>query len=95
MRLLFFISEEAVPKQISNQSPLSESIARKRRTVLLSLFGIFLLFLFSLIFRMQIFEHGIFKDKVLNQITVGSSLPAERGNIYDRNGNLLATNRTV
>jgi len=84
-----------VPKPISNQSPLSESIARKRRTVLLSLFGIFLLFLFSLIFRMQIFEHGIFKDKVLNQITVGSSLPAERGNIYDRNGNLLATNRTV
>ena len=37
----------------------------------------------------------MYSDKVLNQITIGSSLAAERGDILDRNGNVLATNRTV
>ena len=73
----------------------TESIARKRRYVLISIFGIALLFLFSILFRLQILEYGVYGDKVLNQITVGSSLAAERGEILDRNGNVLATNRTV
>lgn len=73
----------------------TESKARKRRYLLLSIFGILLLLLVSILFRLQILEYGTFGDKVLKQITVGSSLPAERGAIYDRNGNLLATNRTV
>lgn len=73
----------------------TESKTRKRRYILLSLFGIILLFLFSLIFRLQILEYGVYGAKVLNQITVGSSLAAERGEILDRNGAVLATNRTV
>lgn len=81
--------------QISAQSTSAESIGRKRRRILLSLFGILLLFLLSLLLRLQIFEYGTFEDKVIKQITVGSAFAAERGSIYDRNGNLLATNRTV
>lgn len=81
--------------KISAQSASAESLGRKRRRILLSVFGILLLFLVSLILRLQIFEYGTFEDKVIKQITVGSSLAAKRGDIYDRNGNLLATNRTV
>lgn len=80
---------------ISPQRPATESRTRKRRYLLLAIFGTALLFLFSILFRLQILEYGTYGDKVLRQITVGSSLPAERGDILDRNGVLLATNRTV
>lgn len=73
----------------------TESRTRKRRYMLILIFGIVLLFLVSLLFRLQILEYGVYAGKVLNQITVGSSLAAERGEILDRNGNVLATNRTV
>lgn len=75
--------------------PDRESVTRKRRLTLLITFGLLAAFLFSILFRLQILEHGAFGERVLHQITVGSSLSANRGNIYDRNGNLLATNRTV
>lgn len=73
----------------------TEGVTRRRRYILISIFGIVLLFLFSLLFRLQILEYGVYGNKVLHQITVGSSLPAERGEILDRNGNVLATNHTV
>ena len=73
----------------------TESVTRRRRYILISVFGIVLIFLFSLLFKLQILEYGIYGNKVLNQITVGSSLPAKRGEILDRNGNVLATNHTV
>ena len=72
-----------------------ESRTRKRRYALVLIFGITLLFLFSLLFRLQILEYGVYTGKVLNQITVGSSLAADRGDILDRNGNVLATSHTV
>ena len=33
-----------------------------------------------------------YQDKVLSQITTETPIPATRGNIYDRNGNILASN---
>lgn len=33
-----------------------------------------------------------YQDKVLSQITTETKIPATRGNIYDRNGNILASN---
>jgi len=73
----------------------TEALTRRRKHILISIFGIALLFLFALLFRLQILEYGVYGNRVLNQITIGSSLPAERGEILDRNGNILATNRTV
>ncbi len=72
-----------------------EGRTRRRRTALLCIFALVLLFLFSILFRLQIFEHASYESKVFHQITVGSSYPADRGEILDRNGNVLATNRTV
>ena len=73
----------------------TEGLARRRRLILLSLFGILFLLLLSILFRLQIFEYDAFGNKVLNQITVGSSLSAKRGIIYDRNGVILAESKTV
>ena len=33
-----------------------------------------------------------YQDKVLSQITTETKIPATRGNIYDVNGNILASN---
>lgn len=68
---------------------------KKRFTALLILFSVFASYLLITLFRMQLFGFEKYQQKVLDQITVGSSLSAKRGKIYDRNGNLLATNQTV
>ena len=68
---------------------------RRRGTALLLIFCILLSALGVVLFRMQIFGYEEYQQKVLDQITVGSALKANRGNIYDRNGNLLATNITT
>ena len=67
-----------------------------RRTVALFLsFLIFSSYLLSVIFRLQFFDYEKYREKVYAQITTESALIAERGNIYDRNMNLLATTKTV
>ena len=68
---------------------------RRRGISLLFLFLGVILFLLAVLFRMQVFRYEEYQQKVLDQITVGSSLKADRGNIYDRNGNLLASSKTT
>lgn len=43
----------------------------------------------------QIKEREYYEGKVLNQLTIQTEINPERGTIYDRNGNILATNKTV
>ena len=74
---------------------LHQAVNRKRVAILLIIFGLITLYLLFFFFRLQIFDYGVYQEKVINQITVGSSLPASRGIIYDRNGNILAENKTV
>jgi len=71
------------------------AIRKNRLLILLAAFGALSLFLLFTLFRLQIIDHEAYQQKVIEQITVGSSLPANRGVIYDRNGNVLATNKTV
>lgn len=68
---------------------------KKRCLVLLCVFALLFSALTATLFRMQIFCYEEYQQKVLEQITVGSSLKADRGNIYDRNGNLLASTKTT
>ena len=67
----------------------------KRTTALLISCLVLASYLLTVIFRLQFFEYDKYKEKVYNQITTESTLIAERGNIYDRNMNLLATTKTV
>ncbi len=43
----------------------------------------------------QIEMHDYYETKVLNQLTIQTSVTPERGIITDRNGNILAANKTV
>lgn len=43
----------------------------------------------------QLKMHDYYQSKVLNQITYENEVTPERGTIMDRNGNILATNKTV
>ncbi len=63
------------------------------------LFGILLVvvafFLIVALFRLQILQHDYYRKAVMDQLTYETEVNPERGNIYDTNGNILATNATV
>ena len=61
---------------------------------LLALFLVLVLLLMR-IFAIQFFGFGKYQKKVLDQLTTESPVRAARGLISDRNGRVLATNRTV
>ncbi len=71
------------------------SVTKKRLGIIAVAFLLFLSYLFINLFKLQILSNQYYKDKVYDQITTSSALKAERGNIYDSNMNLLATNKTV
>ena len=71
------------------------AIRGQRLKFLLSFFGALTLFLLITLLKLQVFGYESYQSKVIEQITVGSSLSAERGIIYDRNGVVLAENKTV
>ena len=67
-----------------------------KRTTLLALFllaAAVLLLVRILIF--QTFGYEKYQSKVISQMTTESVVTAKRGTIYDRNGKILATNRTA
>ncbi len=79
-----------------NTTPLvSGALSAKRSFAILCVFLAVLLCLICVLFSMQMCRHAEYQEKVLNQITVSSGLKADRGTIYDTNGNILATNITV
>ncbi len=52
-------------------------------------------FLIVRIFVIQTFQYDMYQSKVINQMTTELTVKAKRGNIYDRNGNVLATDMTA
>ena len=67
----------------------------KRATIVLV--GILLIFaiLLGRIFWIQTVDFDKYLSNVIDQITTQSAVSAERGTIYDKNGNILATNITT
>ena len=47
------------------------------------------------LFDLQILQYDYYQKEVLNQLTYETEVNPERGTIYDKNGNTLATNATV
>lgn len=78
---------------MNNQSISHERL--KRATIVLV--GILLVFaiLLGRIFWIQTVDFDKYLSNVIDQITTQSSVAAERGTIYDKNGNILATNITT
>lgn len=67
---------------------------RKRIFAILTVFFVFLAFLLSNLFKLQVPLHEYYQNKVYDQITTTSAMRAARGKIYDSNRNLLATTNT-
>ena len=71
-------------------------LTAKRRIIMTAVaMSVFLAFLIYNLFSLQILNYSLYKEKVYEQITTSSALKAKRGAIYDRNMNLLATDKTV
>lgn len=69
-----------------------KSKALKRSTILgLAVFAVFAVLLLRILI-IQTFSFDKYQSKVINQMTTESAVPASRGKIFDRNGNVLATN---
>ena len=67
----------------------------KRALVLMGLFVAVAAVLVYALFDLQILQYDYYQKEVLNQLTYETEVNPERGTIYDRNGNTLATNATV
>ncbi len=78
---------------MANRSISTEAVRRSTwlGIAIFAVFGVLLLRI--LVIQTVNFEK--YQSKVLNQITTESPVPANRGKIYDRNGNVLATNITT
>ncbi len=67
----------------------------KRAYLALAVIGICFLALIVKIFCLQTVEFEYYQKKVINQLTTESTILSERGDIYDADGVLLATNATA
>ena len=69
--------------------------AVKRSTIVgVLISAVFAVLLFRILI-IQTVNFDKYQSKVINQMTTESPVPANRGKIYDRNGNDLATNITT
>ena len=66
-----------------------------RATVLVVAFSILALVVAGRLAFLQIYSYEYYKEQVMKEITLETEVNPERGTIYDTNGNILATNRTV
>lgn len=68
---------------------------KKRSVFLLALFLIVAFVVAYALFRLQILGHDDYQQRVIEQMTVETKVNPERGTIYDKNGAILASNKTV
>lgn len=62
--------------------------------VLLGIFACVVIYIIYVLFNMQVISYADYQGKVADQMTTEVKVNPERGDIYDTNGNLLATNTT-
>ncbi len=77
-----------------SKETVSTSAIRRSSIMGLMLFAVFA-FLLLRILIIQTVNFEKYQSKVINQMTTESPVAADRGKIYDRNGNVLATNITT
>ncbi len=72
----------------------SKTITRRAYFVL-AVFVIMWVALVAILYNLQILSYDEYQEKVINQITKETEVTSDRGEIYDTNMNLLASNKTV
>lgn len=68
---------------------------RRRASIVCIILSILFFLLAGKVLFIQIFKYDEYKQKVLDQMTQETTVSADRGNIYDTNGIVLATNVTT
>lgn len=76
------------------RNPIGTHTIRRAGILLLIVGLVFLILLLRIVLLQTVGFEG-YREKVLSQSTTETPLPATRGTIYDRNGNVLATNVTT
>lgn len=67
----------------------------RRALLIMALFIVVACVLVFALFRLQILKYDYYQQQVIDQMTYETEVNPERGIIYDRNGNILAANKTV
>ena len=68
---------------------------QRRTLIILGLFGVFALVLIGRLFFLQVVSHDKYRMAVIENVEQQYSVSAPRGDIYDRNGTLIATSITT
>ncbi len=74
--------------------PISTGALRRSAWIGIAIFAVFAALMIRILI-IQTVSFDKYQSKVINQMTTESPVPASRGKIYDRNGNVLATNITT
>lgn len=90
---MFFIISESEENSLAIESTNPKTV--KRSSVVAILLAAAFVYLLLHILKIQTIDYKKYQEKVLDQITTTSSIKASRGNIYDSNGAILATNVTA
>lgn len=77
-----------------SEGPISTSAMRRSIILGVIIFAVFGLLMIRILW-IQTVNFEQYQSKVIDQMTTESPVPANRGKIYDRNGNVLATNITT
>ena len=83
--------KEFWPNRTGGEDDVHPKLLRRSRVLLLLAVMLFGALLFRVLL-LQTVEYDRYQQKVIDQMTTEASVNAERGNIYDANGVLLATN---
>ncbi len=76
------------------QGPIKSKAIKRSTLIAVLVFVVFGVLLLRIL-MIQTVSFEKYQSKVINQMTTESAVPANRGKIYDRNGNVLATNVTT
>ena len=77
-----------------SDGPIKTRAIKRSTLVGILIFAVFGALLLRVLI-IQTFGFDKYQSKVINQMTTESAVPANRGKIFDRNGNVLATNITT
>ena len=73
----------------------SSSKIVRRGLVIICVFLTIALFVVIKLFKLQVLDYDFYQENVIEQLTVETNVNPLRGTIYDTNGKVLATNKTV
>ncbi len=76
------------------EGPIKTKAIKRSTLIAMLVFAVFGVLLLRILI-IQTVSFDKYQSKVINQMTTESAVPANRGKIYDRNGNVLATNITT